>query len=437
MSEQSVFLLINILIMAVVAWMIPLQLIPLMIWLERKGAAIIQDRIGPNRANILGVRLFGMLHNIADVIKLMMKEDITPERVHRFYYLLAPFWSMTVALIPLMLVPIAAPVPIGDYIFRFQVADYEAGILLLLAVTGLGVYGIIFAGWSSNNKFSLMGGLRSSAQMISYELAMGLAIVAMLMVYRDLRLDGIVEQQTGPLSVLGVRVPFLPNWGVFMQPVAFVLFVTAAFAETNRTPFDLAEGESELVAGYHTEYSSMKFALFFMAEYANMVVASVVIATLFLGGYQVPFFATDVLRAHPNETAAAMLGLLAVTGLVGGIIVIRRSPLQHVLYAKGVERGEYMVIALALFGLMVGALAAVPVVLALDLASVAPYIVAGLQVSMLLAKALVFCWLYVQVRWTLPRFRYDQLMNLGWKMMIPVGVLNILATGAATIWLRG
>lgn len=427
--DPFIFAVLNILIMAFIMWNIPLQFIPLMIWLERKGAAIIQDRIGPIRANIFGIRLFGMLHNIADVIKLLFKEDIIPNHVHKFYYILAPFWSMTISLIPLMLVPIASPIQISDYVFRFQVADYSSGILLLFAITGLGVYGIIFAGWSSNNKYSLLGGLRSSAQMISYELGMGLSIVAVLMTYQDVSLNSIVEKQSGLLNLFGITLP-LPNWGIFLQPIAFITFVVAAFAETNRTPFDLAEGEAEIVAGYHTEYSSMKFALFFMAEYANMVVASIVIATLFLGGYQVPFFSTEVLRQYPQYTLTAILIILALQFLLLGIIVYKRAKTYGTKFQEALGKKEYFILTYLFFGLMILSLILIPIVLQIQFSNLmAQIIVAIFQILMLLGKAMIFLWLYVHIRWTLPRFRYDQLMNMGWKLMLPISLLNIIATG--------
>lgn len=427
--DQTTFEIMNILIMAFIAWNIPLQFIPLMIWLERKGAAIIQDRIGPIRANIGGIRLFGMLHNIADVIKLLFKEDIIPNHVHKFYYLLAPFWSMTISLIPLMLVPIAAPIQIGEFIFRFQVATYSSGILLLFAITGLGVYGIILAGWASNNKYSLLGGLRSSAQMVSYELGMGLSIVAVLMTYQDVQIQNIVEAQSGFLTIFGKTLP-LPNWGIFLQPIAFITFVVAAFAETNRTPFDLAEGESEIVAGYHTEYSSMKFALFFMAEYANMVVASIVIATLFLGGYQVPFVSTEMLRSNPHYTLMAILILTAITFLKFGFFTYKRAKAYGKFFKEKLGQKEYYILSYLMFGIVIISLGLIPIVLNLQYSNLVSQIIAALfQISILFAKAMIFLWLYVHARWTLPRFRYDQLMNMGWKLMLPISLLNVILTG--------
>lgn len=425
--------LINTAVMALIGWIIVLQLIPVLIWFERKGAAIIQDRWGPIRANIGGVRLFGMLHNIADVIKLLMKEDVTPNHVQKFYYYLAPFWSMTIALLPMMLIPLAAPVDFGDTTLRFAAGDYESGLLMIFAITGLSVFAVILAGWASNNKYSMLGGLRSSAQMISYELAIGLSIVAILMVYKTLHITSIVEQQGQLLTVYGFTLP-LPNWGVVNQPIAFIVFLTALFAETNRTPFDLAESESELVAGYHTEYSSMKFALFFMAEYGNMIVGAFVVSTLFFGGYQVPYMPTDMLRANPHWALTGLLGITAVLAVAFGIMVFRRAPIMKALIKKGAGAYEYYAIAFILFGAAVLALAGIGLGYTLDIGEDAAKIITIIfQVLVLSAKAIFFCWFYIQVRWTLPRFRYDQLMDLGWKILIPISLLNILVTGTLKI----
>jgi NADH-quinone oxidoreductase subunit H len=426
--DNQTFALINIAVMTLVAWLIPLQFIPAFIWLERKGSAIIQDRIGPNRAEIMGFRLFGMIHNFADVVKLLMKENIIPSGVNRFYFILAPFWSMTVSLLPLLVIPLASPLSLGGHQILFQAADLGVGVLYILSVTSMGVFGIILAGWSSNNKFSLLGGLRSSAQMISYELSMGLAVAGLLMVYQNVRLGPIVETQGRLLTAWGHTLP-LPNWGIFLQPVGFFIFLVASFAETNRNPFDLAEGESELVAGYHVEYSSIKFALFFMAEYSNMVVASFVIATLFLGGYQIPFASTGILRGNPLLTLFLFCGLLAVLGGLAGFFFLKRAQSQKRLY-QGMERAEpYLWSGLA-FAVALAAL----IFLAGGMAGGIPSWLGGilvdlLQLLCLSLKVLFFCWLFVWVRWTLPRFRYDQLMALGWKMMLPLALANLMATG--------
>ncbi len=426
--DAQVFSLLNTAGMAVLVWMIPLQFIPFFIWLERKGSAIIQDRVGPNRAEIFGFRLFGMIHNLADVVKLMTKEGIVPSHANRFYYLLAPFWSMTLCLVPLSVIPLAHSISILDHEVYFQVARLDVGILFVLAVTSLGVFGIMMGGWASNNKFSLLGGLRSSAQMISYELSMGLSIVGILMVFGNVRVESIVESQGKLLEFAGYSLP-LPNWGVFLQPVGFLIFLVASFAETNRSPFDLAEGESELVAGYHVEYSSMKFALFFMAEYSNMVVASFLTATLFFGGYQVPYFPTEVLSAHPQAVLAALCLGATVGGSLFGVFLYKRGSQLQSLYS-GMRRREPFILAGIGFALALAALGVLVFSLGTPFPSwLPPVLTALLQAGCLLAKVLFFCWLFVWVRWTMPRFRYDQLMGMGWKLMLPLALLNLLGTG--------
>ena len=430
--NSELFTLINIAVMTVVMWITPLQFVPLMIWLERKGSAIIQDRIGPNRAEIFGFRLFGMIHNFSDVVKLLNKENITPTNANSFFYTMAPFWSMTVSLLPLLIIPLAAPIDVWGHTIRFQAADFSVGILYILSITSMGVFAVILAGWASNNKFSLMGGIRSSAQMISYELSMGLAIVALLMVYQNAQVGSMVETQGRWLTVFGHTLP-LPNWGLFLQPVAFILFLVASFAETNRNPFDLAEGESELVAGYHIEYSSVKFALFFMAEYSNMVVAAFVITTLFLGGYQVPYFSTKVLVAHPKEVLIAVCVLGFIKCILLGYLIGLKAQQQETIFKKGVEKWEPFIFSGVFYGLAVVCL--VGLLYAFNGSFTpwfGPVLTALLQMGCLLVKVLFFCWLFVWVRWTLPRFRYDQLMNLGWKMLLPLGLANLLVTG---VWL--
>ncbi len=414
--------------MTVVAWIVPLQFVPVFIWLERKGSAIIQDRIGPDRTGILGFRLFGMVQNFADVVKLLMKENIVPANVNRFYFMLAPFWAMTVSLLPLLVVPFAAPLDFAGRTVRFQAADPGVGLLYILSITSMGVFGIILAGWSSNNKFSLLGGLRSSAQMISYELSMGLAMVGILMVYQDVRMSSIVEAQGRLLTAWGHTLP-LPHWGIFLQPLSFLLFLVASFAETNRNPFDLAEGESELVAGFHVEYSSVKFSLFFMAEYSNMVVAAFVIATLFLGGYQVPFASTETLRQNPQLTLSLLCLLVALLKGTAGLIFYKIGNRQRHLYA-GVKRAEPFLFSGLCFAVALAALALLAMGLTMGLpAWMNGVLTVFLQVLCLSLKVLFFCWLFVWVRWTLPRFRYDQLMKMGWKLMLPLALLNLLVTG--------
>ena len=407
-----------------------MQIVPLLIYGERKGAAYIQDRPGPNRAEIGGIRAGGLIHTLVDVVKLITKEDIEPDHVNKKFWMVAPIIAMTVALSTFVVIPWGDELRISeDLVVDLQVADINGGVLYILAITSLGVYGIMLAGWSSNNKFSLLGGLRSSAQMVSYELAMGLSLVVMFMLYGSVRLGDIVAQQAGPIW----------NWGVFQGGVVigvltFILFYVAVFAETNRMPFDLPEGEAELVAGYHTEYSSLRFALFFMAEYANMVVASALTATLFFGGYHLPFLDGAQIREHANTI------LMAVGG--GGALVLpvfavmawkRRGRAFYAALSKDDPRHRepkfWAAVWLGLAGLHAG-LAVLGSSGFIVAGTLGPEIVAFIvHLTVLAVKVLFGCWIMIWVRWTLPRFRYDQLMNLGWKRMLPIAVVNVMLAG--------
>ena len=320
-----------------------LLFVTVLIWIERRMSAFIQDRVGPNR-----VGPFGLLQSLADVLKLLMKEDIIPKNANKTIHDLAPIVSIGVAFSTFAIIPFGSQIQLFGYNIKLLIADVNIGILYLLAITSLGVYGITLAGWGSNSKYSLLGGLRSSAQLISYEISMGLSIVGVLMIAGTLRLDQIVLQQTSYIR------GWIPAWNIVYQPVAFVTFLVAAFAETNRLPFDLPEAEPELVGGYHTEYSGLKFGLFFLAEYANMITSSAVITTLFLGGWHFPYI--------------EQLGL-------------------------------------------------------------SPLVVSILHVAAFCSKVLFVLMFFIVIRWTLPRFRYDQLMNIGWKVMLPIALLNVLGTG--------
>ena len=329
-----------------------LNTVPVLVWAERRGSAFIQHRLGPNRVNIAGITLFGLVQPLADVVKFVWKEDYVPAHANRAFYILAPIMLLIPATMTFAVIPFADDLVVAGRQIVMQVADLNIGILYVFALTSLSVYGIVLAGWASNNKFSLLGGIRSSAQMISYELALGLSVVGLLMIYGSVQLDEIVRGQGE--SLFGI----VPKWGIVTQPVAFVLFLAAVFAESNRLPFDLPEAENELVVGYHTEYSAMKFAIFFMAEYMAMVTGAMLVVTLFFGGWQIPWVESAELKAAVGEIPAALL-----------------------------------------------------------------------QLGSFSAKLLFFLWLFIWVRWTLPRFRYDQLMRLGWKMILPLALANVLITG--------
>ena len=407
---KIIFMVLVILLMLVV-----------LIWAERKGSAFIQDRTGPNRAQIGGVRLAGLIHPIADVFKLLFKEDVRPTNRHEALYTLAPFTVMVVALTTYAVIPFGDYIEIGAERIPLVVADLNVGILYVLAIASLGTYGVVMAGWASNNKYSFLGGVRAGAQMVSYEIAMGLAIMGLLMIFSTLRVTEIVAGQGDLLW------GFLPKWGVVVQPLGFLLFITAVFAETNRNPFDLPEGESELVAGFHLEYSSMKFALFFMAEYAHLVVAGALIATLFFGGYQIPWLPRRLLEQHAGLILPLVMGASSLVCGWLALLFFRRARRERGKFGDARDREPI------LMGLGCAAVALV-VLLAFGLQPWrigppgAALFATLIQVGTFLTKVAFFAWLFIWVRWTLPRFRYDQLMALGWKVMIPLGVANLVVT---------
>jgi len=312
--------------------------VAVLVYLERRVSAFMQWRYGPNR-----VGPFGLLQPIADLTKLMFKEDLIPREAYKLFFVLAPVMAMAPSFMMMAVVPFGDAIVVGDETIPLVIADVGMGVLFLLAIGSLSVYGLSIAGWSSGSKFSLMGGMRATAQMISYELTLGLAIVGVLLLGDSFSLREIALAQTSGIL----------EWNIFQQPLGFILFLIAIFAETNRLPFDMPEAESELVSGYHTEYSSMKFAFFFMGEYVAMVAGSSLMVVLFLGGWHLPFVSE-----------------LGLEGWIAGVV-------QAVCFA---------------------------------------------------AKVFVILMFFIHVRWTIPRFRYDQLMALGWKILLPLALINVLVT---------
>lgn len=344
---ETLWLLIEVGVKALFIISMILSAAAVLVYSERKVSAFIQNRIGPNRVGPVGV-----LQPFADVLKLFMKEDLVPRAADKRFHSLAPIISLGVTISVYSVIPFAHYVQIGERIIYMGIApNVNVGYLFILALTSVGVYGVTLAGWSSNNKYSLLGGLRSSAQMISYELSMGLSIIGVFMLAGSFSLNDIVLLQEGL------------RWNIFLQPLGFIIFLVATFAETNRAPFDLPEAEPELVGGYNTEYSGMKFGMFFLAEYANMATASAIISLLYLGGWQLPF-SYDLIGLEAGSVSLAVVQFLCF-----------------------------------------------------------------------LLKILVLCFFFIWVRWTVPRFRYDQLMNLGWRKLLPLALLNIILTGIAMmIW---
>lgn len=407
---------------------VPLCFIAVLVWMERRGAGFIQDRSGPNRANIFGFRAAGLVQNLADAVKLLTKEDVIPGHVrHKFYFVLAPVILFFVSVLSFAAVPFADILILDGKEYMMQTIPTDLGILWFLAIVGFAVYGIILAGWSSHNKYSMLGGLRSASQVISYEIPLALAIISMLIVYGTVNLTEIVQYQ-GQL-LFG----FIPMWGIVLQPLAAVIFIIAAFAEANRTPFDLAEGESELVGGFHTEYSSMKFGMFFMGEYVALFTSSAIIVTLFFGGFQIPWFSTETLVNHARLITVLLMILLPVLAFVF-VQWIRKNNKSHYDRPDDPRVREAQVYIKGVWGLV----AVIEIVLFIYLITVSGgpadrVLVAFMQILTFLLKTTLMCFVYVWVRWTLPRFRYDKLQKIGWEILIPLSLLNIIVTAAVVV----
>ncbi len=355
------------LVLAGIVFFVILNFAGLHTWVERKQSALIQDRIGANRASIFGFRLLGLFHGLADVLKMFTKEDIVPKGADKTLHTLAPLFSVFFALVAF------AAIPFGDRLIlsggteiELQVAKIDVALLYIFAMLSLGVYGVILAGFASRNNYAIMGGLRAMAQMISYEIALGMAVIGVIMVYGTMDLGELVRGQG---QMIGGWIPF---WGVVAQPVAFIIFTTAALAETKRLPFDLPEGESEII-GYFVEYSGMKFGMFFLTDFLETIMVACLATTLFFGGWQVPFLMSDGFRYGFHFPWGWEI-------LVSNLV--------------------YVLLGVMSFSI----------------------------------KVVIFCWVFMQLRWTLPRFRYDQLMKLGWRGLFPIAVVNVVVTAVVLVF---
>jgi len=361
---------------------------PVMTWVERKQSALMQDRIGANRASIGGFKVLGLIHPLADVIKMITKEDTVPTGAHRFIHLVSPFIAVTPAMISFAVIPYGGTYEMWGAKFSLCVADLDYGVLYLFAIGSIATYGSMLAGWAGNNNWGMLGSIRVSAQMISYEVAIGVTVIGLFMIFGTLRLSemGVLQQETfrvfGFMEYLGWVAPHtrwvdaitLPMWGIVLQPLPFFMFLTALMAENKRAPFDTPEGESEIVAGYFIEYSGMKFGLYMMGEWIEVVVISALLTAMFLGGWTLPWLREQDLIAFLGPTFGAnMANLIAM------------------LLAVGVFLGK--VVALIFFQML--------------------------------------------VRWSMPRFRYDQVMNLGWKILLPLSLANIVLTALGILVVKG
>ena len=334
---------------------------PLLTWVERKQSAVMQDRIGANRADILGFSMIGLFHPIADAIKMLAKEDFIPEGANKIMHTLSPIICVVPALLTFAVIPFGGEYVIGGKHVNLVIADLDVGLIFIFAISSLATYGTVIAGWSSNNNWSLLGSLRASAQMISYEVAMGFTLVGVFMVYSSLQ-----------LTQIGAAQESFFRWGIFLQPLGFFMFLACAIAENKRAPFDVAEGESEIIAGYFLEYSGLKFGMFYMAEFLEIVTISALVTTLFFGAWHIPFISSALILSmlsFLNETLANIILML-------------------------------------------------------------------IHISVFWVKVIFFIWFQMTIRWTLPRFRYDQIMKLGWKILLPLSLANILITGIVILILQ-
>ncbi len=381
MGSDGFEIMVNVLKTGAVFFLM-VQMVPLLVWVERRGSAFIQNRLGPNRIGPLG-----LVQNLADLVKFFCKEDFLGQNVKKPFFYAAPVLCLLPAALAFGVIPLSVPVQIeafsflgktfGPYTFYFQSFVMSMGVVFVLGMSALSVYVLLLAGWSSGSKFSLYGSLRACAQSISYELALSLSVVGILLVFNTFDFAQMVAAQNGPFSFswgeYRVELSFLPGWGVFYQPLGAVLLFVALFAEAGRVPFDLPEAEAELVAGYHTEYGGVKVIMFYMGEYGHILVAAALMVSLYFGGYTLWPFLTPQTLAHTFEgfspTAASLMTSM-------------------VLFA------------------------------------------------VFLVKWLLFLWIFIWVRWTLPRFRYDQLMDLGWKTLLPYALVNTVLTAGFMLWMR-
>ncbi len=414
----------------VLAALLALMMIPVLVWLERRGAGLIQDRLGPNRTNVGGFRLGGVVQSFADVVKLVMKEEYYPSHIKmgKWLYMLAPAITFAAALLAFMVIPFADNIVIDGESLRVQALPVEYGILWYMAIGAVGVVGIVFGGWLSHNKYSLLGASRAGSQMLGYELPLGLTVIAMLITYNTIDFNAMVQWQSA--TVLG----FLPAWGVVVQPLAAVIFIIAMFAETNRAPFSVAEGESEIVAGFMTEYTAMKFAMYFMGEYVAMNTASAVIITMFFGGYQLPWVSTAYLLEHFSIFAGVMMPLLPI----GVLFFIRWMRKNNRVRASVSSDGgrlfetKFFTVVLIVMTVIIEALLLYLIQLSSDALGTA-IAVTVFQVAVFVVKLMMFNLFFILVRWTLPRFRYDQVQHLGWYYLLPLSLINIFVTAIIVV----
>jgi len=410
--------------------LLALLMIPVLVWLERRGAGLIQDRLGPNRTNVGGFRFGGVVQSFADVVKLVLKEEYYPSHIkdHRWLFILAPMITFVAALLAFMVIPFADNIVIDGESLKVQALPVEYGVLWYLAIGAVGVIGIFFGGWLSHNKYSLLGASRAGSMMISYELPLGLSVLAFVITYNSVDFNAMVAWQSGTLF------GFLPAWGIVVQPLGAIILIIALFAETNRAPFSVSEGESEIVAGYMTEYTAMKFAMYFMGEYVAMNTASAVIITMVFGGYQLPWVSTDMLIENFKYFAWAIMVIMPIVVYFVIEWMYKNNSVRPTVISDGSREFEAKVLSIVMIAMtLVVEVILVYLSSAQDAVLGTSIAVMLLQIVVFVVKLMIFNLFFILVRWTLPRFRYDQVQDLGWRYLLPLSLVNLFVTAIVVV----
>jgi len=418
------------LISFVLGALLALLTIPVLVWLERRVASLIQDRIGPNRTNIFGFRFGGVVQSFADVVKLLLKEEYYPKHIQngRWLFMLAPVITFAAALLAFMAIPFADTLVIDGEALRVQALPIDFGVFWYLAIGAVGVLGVIFGGWMSHNKYALLGAVRAGSMVISYELPLGLSILSFVILYDTVDFNAMVAWQSQ--TFFG----FLPAWGIIIQPLASIILIVALFAETNRNPFTVAEGESEIVAGFMTEHTAMKFAMYFMGEYVAMNTASAVIITVIFGGYQVPWVSTQMMLENFSTFALVLMVAVPIVVFVLVRWMRKNNRVRPTVSTDGGRDFETKVLTIVMIG-MTFFVEAILIYLAFfaDNSLANSLAVALFQVVVFVVKLMMFNIFFIIIRWTVPRFRFDQVQHLGWYYLLPLSLLNLFITAIVVV----
>ena len=405
--------------------LLALLTIPVLVWLERRIAGLTQDRLGPNRTNIFGFRLGGVVQSFADVVKLLLKEEYYPSHIKngKWLFMFAPIITFAAALLAFMAIPFADTLLIDGEALRIQPLPIDFGVFWYMAISAIGVLGVIFGGWLSHNKYSLLGAARAGSMVISYELPLGLSILAFIITYNTIDFNAMVQWQSGTLF------GFLPAWGIIVQPLAAIILIVALFAETNRNPFTVAEGESEIVAGFMTEYTAMKFAMYFMGEYVAMNTASAVIITMIFGGYQIPWVSTEMLQENFSIFA---ISIMLIMPIIVSILIRWMQKNNTVRPSVATDDGrnfETKVLTIVMIGMTLLVEAILIYLAFLTDSTLANSLAITLfQIAVFVVKLMIFNMFFILIRWTVPRFRYDQVQKLGWYYLLPLSLFNLAIT---------